>query len=72
MTPEQVGILVDTAIPVAAGIFVTLLAHRVVGAKPGENPKMDAWHDRFGKWMKIVGPALVVISLITGVASALR
>jgi hypothetical protein len=72
MEPEHIGILVDAAIPVLAGTFLTLLAFRIVGPKPGEKPKMDAWHDRWGKWMKVLGPLVVGFALITAAAAVLR
>ena len=72
MQPETIGVLVDAAIPIAGGTYVTLLAHRKVGSKPGESPKMDAWHDRFGTAMKVVGPLCVVFALVIASADLLR
>ena len=72
MDSQTVGILFDAAIPIVAGTYLTLLAHRKVGAKPGENPKIDAWHARFGKAMKVIGPLCIVFAVAIGAAGLLR
>lgn len=64
MTSQLVGTLVDCAIPIFAGIYCTLLGYRVVGKKPGASDKYDVWYARYGKWLKVAGPVLIVITLV--------
>jgi hypothetical protein len=54
---------VDGAIPFLGGVFVTLMAFRVIGPKPGVNPKQDEWHRRWGGFMRVGGPMLVVFAV---------
>lgn len=58
------GALVNAAIPFCVGIFCLLAGFRVVGKKPGEDPKFDEWHGRFGIFLKIAGPVLIVLAII--------
>jgi hypothetical protein len=64
MNPHLTGALVDGAIPVAAGLYLTLLGYRVVGKKPGESEKYDRWHARFGRFFKVGGPLLILITVV--------
>ncbi len=57
------GVLVEGAIPFVGGVFATLLALRVVGPKPGVNPKQDDWHRRWGGFMRVCGPLLVLFAV---------
>lgn len=57
------GSLVNAAIPFFVGIYCLLVGFRVVGSKPGANPKYDEWHARFGVFMKVAGPVLMVVGL---------
>lgn len=63
MRPEHVGVLVEGVIPFMAGIYVTLLAFRVIGPRPGVKPKMDDWHRRWSGFMRVGGPLLVVFAI---------
>jgi hypothetical protein len=58
------GALVNAAIPFCVGIFCLLVGFRVVGKKPGEDPKFDEWHTRFGIFLKFAGPVLIVLAII--------
>jgi len=69
MNPQLIGTLVDGAIPIAAGVYGTLLGFRVVGRKLGESEKYDRWHARFGKMFKVGGPALILLSVVRLVAT---
>jgi len=65
----MVGDLVNGAIPFFGGIYATLLGFRVLGKKPGANPKYDEWHNRFGGLLKVLGPFLVLFGLFLGFKS---
>lgn len=58
------GALVNAAIPFFVGVFVLLVGFRVVGKKPGEDPKFDEWHARSGVFLKVAGPILIVLAII--------
>jgi hypothetical protein len=60
MRPEHIGVLVEGVIPFLGGIYATLLGFRVVGPKPGVNPRTDDWHRRWGRFMRLGGPLIVV------------
>jgi len=46
-------------IPIAAGIYLLLIVYRVVPRKPKDPEKMEIWHRKFDKMMKIVSPLLI-------------
>ncbi len=56
-------VLIQAGIPLVAGVFGTLLGYRIVGKPPGIDPRYDAWHKRFGNYLKVVGPLLIVLSI---------
>jgi hypothetical protein len=35
-----------------------------VGKKPGADPKFEAWHARFGIFLKLAGPVLMILGLV--------
>lgn len=55
---------IDILISLAGGVYVTLLAFRVIGPAPEADLKTDAWHKKWGRSMKIIGPLLLIISLV--------
>ena len=58
------GALVNAAIPFCVGVYCLLFGFRIVGKKPGVDPKFDEWHTRFGIFLKITGPVLIVLAII--------
>jgi hypothetical protein len=67
------AVLIDAAIPFLVGVYCLLVGFRVVGKKPGVNPKYDQWHARFGTVFKVVGPVLMLVGVIyLAVGSARR
>jgi hypothetical protein len=64
MNSEQIANLVDLAIPMAAGVYGTLLGLRVVGPKPGSNEKFDAMHAKWIKHFKWLGPLLIMMTIL--------
>jgi hypothetical protein len=63
MPPWFLGEFVNGLIPFVGGVYATLLAFRVIGPKPGAKPKMDDWHRRWGGFMLVGGPLLVVFAV---------
>jgi PsbP len=64
MNSEQIANLVDLAIPIAAGVYATLLGLRVVGPKLDRNDKFDAMYTKWIKHFKWLGPLLIVITVL--------
>jgi hypothetical protein len=58
------GSLVNAAIPFGVGVFCLLVGFRLVGKKPGADPKYDEWHARFGTVFKVAGPVLIVVGVL--------
>ncbi len=51
-------------IPILGGIYGLLLAYRVVPREPKDPEKMELWHRKFGKMMKILSPCLIVFGIL--------
>ena len=51
-------------IPLLGGICGLLLAYRILPWWPKDPEKMELWHRKFGKMMKILCPFLVVYGIL--------
>ena len=51
-------------IPIIGGIYGLLLAYRVLPRKPKDPEKMELWHRKFGKMMKILCPCIIVFGVL--------
>jgi hypothetical protein len=51
-------------IPILGGIYGLLLAYRVVPRKPKDPEKMELWHRKFGKMIKILSPLLIIFGIL--------
>ncbi len=51
-------------IPIFGGIYGLLLAYRIIPKKPKDPEKMELWHKKFGKMMKILCPAIIVYGIL--------
>jgi hypothetical protein len=51
-------------IPIFVGIYGLLIAYRVVLRKPKDPEKMELWHRKFGKMMKVLSPFLIGFGLL--------
>jgi hypothetical protein len=67
MDPHTVATLVDSGTPFLGGLLVTLLAYRVVGKPPGQDPRWDAWHAKWGVYWKVLGPLLMGFGVLIAV-----
>ncbi|HVS34219.1 MAG TPA: hypothetical protein VMS17_01480 [Gemmataceae bacterium] len=63
MPPHFIAALVEGSIPLLCGLYSTLLAYRVFGKKPGQDPRWDKWHQRFGGYMKVLGPLMMAFGV---------
>ena len=64
MSAEMIGRFADAAISLLAGVVATLCGFRVLGKKPGEDEKFDAWHSKWGKHLKWLGPAVIAFGIV--------
>jgi hypothetical protein len=64
MHADTTTAIIKCVIPALAGLYLTVLAFRVVGKKPGQDPRWDAWHQQWGRVMKLVGPALFLVGVV--------
>ena len=51
-------------VPLLGGIYGLLMAYRVLPRKPKDPEKMELWHRKFGKMMKIICPCLIVYGVL--------
>jgi hypothetical protein len=63
LSPQQVASLVDGLIPIAGGVMCSLYGFRVLGKAPGADARFDAWYQRYGKLLRVLGPVVVVFGL---------
>ena len=56
--------LINAAIPFLGGVYCLLVGFRVVGPKPGVNPKHDAMMVKFGAFFKVAGPVLMLVGVV--------
>ena len=68
MPPELFAALANAFIGFLIGTFVTLIGFRIVGKRPGEDIKYDAWHQRWGRSFKVGGLAVIFFSALTAIA----
>lgn len=52
-------------IPLFGGIYVSLIAFKVINPNKKNPEKMEIWHKRFGPMMKVIGPLVVLFGIIT-------
>jgi len=51
-------------IPILCGIFGLLIVYRVVPLKPNDPEKMELWHRKFDKMIKVLSPILIGYGLL--------
>lgn len=51
-------------IPLVGGIYGLLLAYRVLPRRPKDPARMELWHRKFGKMMKVLSPLLIVFGVL--------
>jgi hypothetical protein len=72
MNAHVVIALIEAAIPVGGGLYMTLLAHRIVSKRPGVSPDYDAKMNKWGGTLQICGPLTVVCGMLIAVAKLVR
>lgn len=51
-------------IPLLGGTYGLLLAYRVVPRNPKDPEKMELWHRKFGKMMKVLSPCVILLGVL--------
>jgi hypothetical protein len=51
-------------IPLLGGIYGLLLGYRVLPRHPKDPERMELWHRKFGKMMKILSPFVIAYGLL--------
>jgi hypothetical protein len=64
MDPDLQKAIVESLMPLIVGTVVCLFAFRIVGKKPGQDPRWDRWHDDWGRMPRVFGPAILVYGII--------
>lgn len=64
MSSDQIANIIEGSIPLAAGIYFTLLGHRIVGKKPGIDYKYDDWIEGKTSLFKTLGPIVIIFGVI--------
>ncbi|WP_169978185.1 hypothetical protein [Tautonia rosea] len=70
--PDLFAVIVEATIPIVAGVFATLLGHRVIGKTPGTDFRWDAWHQQYGMVFKVLGPFMVLFGIFLAIVDLLR
>ena len=70
MTPEKAGELVDAAIPLVAGLYLTLIGYRK--SSPLADYVRDQRRRYFRNMNRWLGPALLVFGAILTIVALLR
>lgn len=55
--------MIDGIIMCLVGLWATMVGFRVLGARPGQSPRWDQWHERYGKLVRVLGPVVVLCGL---------
>jgi hypothetical protein len=50
---------------VLVGVFFSLLGYRVIGPKPGTNPRADNFYRLWGRSLRILGPIMIVGGILS-------
>lgn len=65
MTAQFIARLIDLSIASTTGIILLLIGLRVIGPKPGITEKYDAFHGKWAKHFRWMGPLIIVMSLFS-------
>jgi hypothetical protein len=64
--------LIEACIPIFIGLVMTLYGFRILGKRPGSDPRWDTWHDRQGKHLRIFGPFVALVGVFMGLQGIIR
>jgi hypothetical protein len=72
MGPDAVAALVEGCIPFIGGIVATLYGYRILGKTPGQDPRFDGWHAKWGRMLKVLGPLVALFGVLLATQGLLR
>jgi len=72
MTADLMAAIVNASLMIAAGFYAWRLGTRKAGKAPGEDLRYDAWHERFGGPLRILGPLIMAFGAIQVVIAIVR
>lgn len=56
--------LIEFFISASFGVYFMLVGYRLVGPRPGQDERRDAWHERWGLLPKLLGPIVIFTSVL--------
>jgi hypothetical protein len=65
MSSETIAQYIETVVMMGAGLWIWAIGFRLIGKKPGESIKYDAWHDRYGRFFRYGGPIVMLSGMVT-------
>jgi len=63
LTIELINKLCGT-VALLGGIYGLLVAYRILPINSGDPERMELWHCKFGKIMKIISPIIIVFGIL--------
>lgn len=63
MTAQFIAKFADLAIMITSGVVALLIGHRLIGPKSGISEKYDAFHSKWGKRFRWLGPFIITFTL---------
>ena len=51
-------------IPIFGGVYGLLMVYRIVPKKPKDPERMELWHKKFDKMMKILCPFIILFGVL--------
>ena len=60
MTSVEIADIADLVLSIGGGVLLSLFGFRVIG----KSAQMDTWHKKWGKHMRLIGPAYILLTLI--------
>ena len=59
ITDKIIGI-----VAIFGGVYGLLIAYRIIPVNPKEPERVELWHRKFGKLMKILSPVIIVFGIL--------
>jgi hypothetical protein len=60
MTAHHLALITESVLIFFLGVYVTLLGHRKIGKKPGQDLKYDATLEKTGGTLRTLGPLIIL------------
>ena len=63
MSAKLIAALIDGAIPLAGGLYMSLIGYDVVRLTRGDPQRLAAWMARWGTFMRLGGPLIAMFGV---------